>query len=79
MKLMKRVTKKGRKGKHKERGMERVIRISETAKREANNKNNESEQRKPSPFFSRSYSDRFISHQGQRVSKNIFLKKDSNS
>ena len=44
--------------------MERVTSISETAKREANNGNNESEPRNPSPSFSGSYSDRFISHQG---------------
>ena len=46
------------------REMERVISISETAKREASNRNDESEPRNPSPFFSRSYSGRFISHQG---------------
>ena len=39
--------------------MDRVINIPETAKREAGNRNNESEQRKPSPSFSKS--DKFIS------------------
>ena len=33
------------------RKMERVISISETVEREANNRNNESEQRNPSPFL----------------------------
>ena len=46
VKMRKRGTKKG--GKHKENG---VISISEAAKREANNRNNESEQRNPSPFL----------------------------
>ena len=41
--------------------MERVINISETTKREADNRNNENEQRNPPPSFSRSYSGRFIS------------------
>ena len=44
--------------------MERVINNSETTKREVNNRNNENEPRNPPPFFSRGYSDRFISHQG---------------
>ena len=39
--------------KKKERRMESVTNISETAKREANNRNNESEPRNPSPYFSR--------------------------
>ena len=48
-------------GKHKELNGERIINISETAKREANNRNNESELRNPSHSFSRSY--RIIFHQ----------------
>ena len=62
----------GYKEKHKER-MERVINISETSKREANNRNNESELRNPSPFLLRSYSDRFISHIKAKESQRIHL------
>ena len=41
--------------------MKRVTNISETVKREANNRNNESEQRNPSPSSSGSDSGRFTS------------------
>ena len=55
-------TKKGEK--HKEKKWSGVIGNSETVKREAKNRNNESEQGNPLPSFSRSYNDRFISRQG---------------
>ena len=48
----------------KKRNGESNQHISETAKREASNRNNESEPRNPSHSFSRRYSGRFISHQG---------------
>ena len=51
-------------GKNKEKRMERVIRISETVKREASNRINESEPEESITFILRGYSDRFISRQG---------------
>ena len=46
------------------RKMERVISISETVEREANNRNNESEQRNPSSFFSGDTVTDSLYHQG---------------
>ena len=52
VKMRKRVTKKEKKDKEKKE-MERAISISDTAKREAKNRNNESGPRNPSPSFLR--------------------------